>query len=303
MPELRKIAIIAPHGLLGHAWTNLLSARADVKLSLLARADLNLTNPGSFERVLGEVDFDYLINCAAYTAVDDCEVQGDLAFLVNGSAPGLLARIAARRGARMIHFSTDFVFDGRQETPYTEMDTPNPISVYGRSKLAGETAVLAADANNLVVRLSWLFGRGRAAFPEWLLTKAQQQAQVEVVGDKYACPTHAETAAAELQGWLEADKNLPGGVLHYANAPGCSWAEYGQGVLDVALAAGISLQARIVKSVPLASLRGLTAPRPLHSMLDVARFTALHGKPPDTWQNCLHKAISVSPRPPIHTSH
>jgi dTDP-4-dehydrorhamnose reductase len=291
MPAVRRIVIIAPHGLLGQAWMQALGDVPDVVLLPLARAQLNLTNPSSFERILGELDFDVLVNCAAYTAVDDCEVQGELAYLVNGTAPGLLGKIAARRGARMLHFSSDFVFDGKKPTgdSYAETDQPHPISVYGKSKLAGEEAVLNADTNHVVIRLSWLFGSGRPSFPEWLLSKARQAEVVEVVSDKWAVPTHAGTAAADLLPWLEHSKTTEGGIVHYNNPQPCSWIQYAQGVLDAARELGEELPAKELRPISLDSLHGLAASRPRNSILATDFYQRVAQRPPKEWKACLRE--------------
>ncbi len=293
-----KIVLLGPRGLLGAAWSTALAAAEHVQLQVLDRALLNLANPTSFERILADIDFQVLINCAAATGVDDCEVQGDLAYLVNATAPALLAKIAVRRGARFLHFSTDFVFDGQLGRPLSEEDTPNPISIYGKTKLAGEQAVLESSPNHVVIRLSWLFGRARAAFPEWLLSKAttSEEKCVEVVGDKLAVPTSAEAAARDLLPWTKQNATgafiQPGGLLHYANPPGLSWAAYAAEILDLAHRIGILNHPCQVRPVPLASLTGLAAPRPLQSILSVEKFTRLAGHPPAGFRECLLQHFS-----------
>jgi dTDP-4-dehydrorhamnose reductase len=263
----------------------ILAERPEFRVIPLGRAELNLANPSSFEQVLGDREFDVIVNAAASTGVDDCEVMGDLAYLVNGHAPGILARIAARRGARLIHFSTDFVFDGTQDS-YSETDKPNPLSVYGKSKLLGEELVLQASNNHLVVRLSWLFGPGRRAFPEWLLEKARHQPEVSVVGDKMACPTYGMAAARELLPWIQPVAPSTG-LLHYCNAPSVIWSDYAQYILEQSHALGLPIQARTITPIPLHSLPGLTARRPLRSALCTDKFTQVCGQQPSAWQPCI----------------
>ncbi|MBP7949182.1 MAG: dTDP-4-dehydrorhamnose reductase [Verrucomicrobiales bacterium] len=286
-----RIVLLGSHGLLGSAVRQCLAKRDWVVLTALGRAELNLANPQQFERVLAALEFDVLVNCAACTAVDDCEIQGDLAYLVNGRAPGMLARIAARQGARMVQFSTDYVFDGSKGTPYTEEDPPNPLSVYGKSKLMGEQLVLEAAPRHLVVRLSWLFGMGRPAFPDWIISKALQQDRVEIVSDKSGSPTCSRDAAEALLPWME-NPDLPGGVVHFCNPPACSWAEYGQAVLDAATATGIPLQTREITPISIASLAGLTAPRPPHSAMSIAKYQRLTGRTARPWREALREYVA-----------
>lgn len=277
---------MGPHGLLGHAFHGHLARDERFTVTELGRGEMNLANPATFERILDAVAFDVLVNCAGYTSVDDCEIQGDLAYLVNGHAPGMLARIAARRRVRMIQFSTDYVFDGRQLEPYTEADAPNPLSVYGKSKLLGEQLVLEAAPQHLVVRLSWLFGPGRAAFPDWIISKASKLERVEVVADKTGCPTSSEDAAEAMLPWLE-DAALPGGLLHFCNPPPCAWSDYGQRVLDLAAKAGVPLRTHQVTPISIAALPGLTALRPPHSALAIGRYRELSGREPRSWPEAL----------------
>jgi dTDP-4-dehydrorhamnose reductase len=257
----------------------------------LGRGELNLANPAAFERTLAEISFDTLINCAACTGVDDCEIQGELAYLVNGQAPGTLARICSRRGARMIQFSTDYVFDGQSDRPYTEEDPPNPVNVYGKSKLLGEQLVREASDTHLVVRLSWLFGMGRAAFPDWLLKRAANQPRVEVVSDKIACPTYNRDAVAALRPWL-ADPALPGGILHFCNPPGTAWNAYAQFILDCAAEHNLPLQTRTVDPISISALPGLVARRPAQSALCTDKFARLTGAPPRPWREAVREYVA-----------
>lgn len=284
------ILLLGSHGLLGSAFHRALRDDPDYQLLELSRAELNLTNPALFERTLETLDFRVLINCAAYTAVDDCEIQGELAYLVNGQAPGTLARICARRGARLIQFSTDFVFDGQESAPYTENDEPHPLSVYGKSKLLGEQLVQEASPNHLVIRLSWLFGVGRSAFPEWIIKRALNQHQVEVVADKWACPTFNRDVAQALRPWFDGTIST-GGLLHFCNPPACSWIEYGEFILNCAAEAGLPLLTTKPDPIFIQSLSGMTARRPAFSALCTARYETLTGKSPRSWKEAMKEYI------------
>jgi dTDP-4-dehydrorhamnose reductase len=286
-----SVLLLGSQGLLGTAFRHVLAEQGNFTVREFGRGELNLTNPTAFERALEDVEFSVLINAAAYTAVDDCEIQGELAYLVNAQAPGMLARICARRNARMLQFSTDFVFDGLQESPYAETDPPHPVSVYGKSKLLGEELVQAASADHAIFRLSWLFGPGRPSFPEWVIAKAQGSAQVEIVADKYACPTYSLDAAHSLLPWIHGTQ--PGGIWHYAQPPSCGWNEYAQAVLDAAAAHHVHLETRNVTPISISQLPGLVARRPPHSALSVAKFTQATGAAPRDWRAALAAYIDV----------
>lgn len=290
-PSSIKVLLLGRHGLLGAAWQEVMEADGTFNVTSCGRGTLNLANPASLNDALADFEFDVLINAAAHTAVDDCELNSNLAFQVNAHSPGVLAKLCADRGARMIHFSTDFVFDGEQETPYRETDTPAPLSVYGKSKLEGEAEVLSASAAHTVVRLSWLFGSGRAAFPEWLLGKARESDHVEVVGDKIGCPTHSLEVARDFLPWLK-DNQRPGGLWHYCQPDPCAWSDYAQAVLDTAVAAGIELRATKVTPIPISSLVGLIAKRPRQSAMSTAKFTAAAGHAPRPWKESLQEHLS-----------
>jgi dTDP-4-dehydrorhamnose reductase len=228
----RSIVLLGSSGRLGSALERHFSRDPGVALQAFDRGQVNLVNPRLIDEALSPLDFEWLINCAAYTAVDDCEMQSGHAYMVNDHAVGQLARLCAAKGARMIHFSTDYVFDGTKREPYTERDTPNPINVYGRSKLFGEQQVLGADARHLVIRLSWLFGPGRPAFPEWVLRQASS-GRVRVIADKIGCPTYSEDVSQWLRPLIFGNLET-GGLLHLCNQPECSWFDYAKEVLALA---------------------------------------------------------------------
>ena len=181
-----RIVIIGASGRLGQA----LEARfsRDATVIGLARPQIDLSSTQSIRYALEPLKFDHLILPAAMTAVDPCETNQDQAYAVNAVAPGLIAKICAAKKAHMTHFSTDFVFDGKKEGAYTEGDAPHPLGIYGDSKLKGEQAVLEASPYHLVVRVSWLYGPGKAAFPEWIVDQACSKPELSLPGDKTGSP-------------------------------------------------------------------------------------------------------------------
>ncbi len=188
----------------------------------LAREDLDITDPDATRRGIAELQPDAVINCAAWTDVDAAEDDWPGALAVNGTGAGNVARAAAAVGATIVHISTDYVFDGCAQRAYIETDAPNPINAYGRSKLAGERAVAAANARHAIVRTSWLFGAGGPNFVATMLRLGAERDVVEVVNDQVGCPTWVGHLAGAL---LTLAAGHAPGVHHVAGAGACSWHE------------------------------------------------------------------------------
>src|SRR6267378_4685193 len=191
-----KIVILGAGGRLGAALVREYRGKHDV--AAFSHAQLDLWNLDDLREKLGATNFDVLINAAAFTNVDLCETERARAFTINGEAPGIVAEICRQRGAKLIHFSTDYVFDGEKRAPYTEEDEATPISVYGESKLAGEKNVLTAQDRNLVVRVSWVFGPDRPSFIDAMIKGAQERERVDAIADKFSAPTYTRDIAEML---------------------------------------------------------------------------------------------------------
>lgn len=200
----------------------------------LGSDDMNLANPDAIVRCLRTMKPDLIVNPAAYTAVDKAESEPDVAMAINGLAPGILAEEAKRLGAKLIHYSTDYVFDGTKLSPYSEEDIPNPVSVYGRTKLAGERAIQAVDGQYLILRTSWVYGlRGR----NFLLTMRrllQERQEISVVSDQYGAPTWSRLIA-EVTGHIVAKSNpewQENGVFHLTASGQTTWHEFAQAIAE-----------------------------------------------------------------------
>jgi dTDP-4-dehydrorhamnose reductase len=296
-----KIVVVGSSGRLGAALMRGLGNEYDV--TGLNHAELDLSNLDDVRQKLRALSFDILINAAAFTNVDRCETERDLAFLINGEAPAVLAEVCRDRGAKLIHFSTDYVFDGEKRTPYTEDDEPNPISAYGASKLAGEKNVLALSDEHLVLRVSWVFGPDRPSFVDAMIKRAQQNDEVAAIADKFSAPTYTLDVAAMLQRILDrwsrrapAPEGLPPGrlqgVLHFANTGECSWQEYAQWTLDCCDAAGMALKTKTVGASSLKDMTNWVARRPVYSVLSTAKYTELAGTPPRAWREAVADYIT-----------
>lgn len=284
---MSRILILGGKGRLGAAlarkWSPLHEVRA------LARPELDVADLEALKRLLAAESFDVLVNGTGLTNVDRCETDRAEAETVNALAPGLMARVASEKGARFIHVSTDYVFDGEKQTPYTEDDEARPLSYYGRTKRDGELAALDGSTRHLAVRVSWVFGPDKPSFLDAIVDRALTQDRVEAIADKTSCPTYSEDVADWLEPFLT--QNLPGGLYHACNSGGCNWRDYGQHALDCAARAGAALKARTVEPIPLASMKAFVAPRPPHTVMDTARLAAIVGFSPRPWQEAVQDYI------------
>ncbi|WP_193210602.1 dTDP-4-dehydrorhamnose reductase [Luteolibacter marinus] len=261
----------------------------------LTREDVDLESPESISGALEPLDFEFLILPAALTAVDLCEKEQVAAYAINAEAPRLIAEICARKSAHMTLISTDFVFDGGKLGPYSEDDVPSPVSVYGSSKRKGEENVLAEDAANLVVRVSWLYGPGKPAFPEWIVEKALSEMELKLPADKFGCPTSCIDAADLLVPLLIAEGRTPAsGVFHLCNSGSCTWREWGQACLDIVRDAGATLRVESIGGNSLDDVAAFQAKRPSNSALSNSKYTRLTGIKPRHWQEALRDHLLSS---------
>jgi dTDP-4-dehydrorhamnose reductase len=258
-------------------------------VSGLARPSLDVADLDSLRRLLDLHEFDVLVNGTGLTNVDRCETAREEARTVNALAPGIMADCASQRGARLIHFSTDYVFDGTKRTAYTEEDLPSPLGWYGATKREGEEQVLARSPQHMIVRVSWVFGQSKPAFPDSLIERALRDERVEAIADKISCPTSAEDTAR----WLEVffDPSLAGGLYHACNSGECSWQEYGAKTLEFASEAGLALRTSRVEPIRLADMKQFIAPRPVFSILSTRKLAAATGITPRHWHEALREYI------------
>jgi dTDP-4-dehydrorhamnose reductase len=283
-----RIAIIGSGGRLGAALARTWSREGDTIVGF-THASLDLADDSEVRAKLEPLDFDVLVNCAALTNVDYCETHELEAMRVNTDAVRTIARICAAKGRRCLHISTDYVFDGEKREPYTESDPASPLSAYGRSKLAGERALLKTSDRHLVVRVSWVFGPDRPSFVDQIVQKAHETDQLAAIADKWAVPTYTLDAARLLRPLLS---DVPtGGILHLCNAGSCTWQEYGQYAIDYAASIGIPLKGRTVAPQRMADLKAFIARRPVYTVMSTARLTELTGLVPRMWQAAVEDYV------------
>ncbi len=190
---MTKILVSGRNGQVGHELRRTLSTLGEV--IALGRNELDLTNADQIREQIHKYKPNFIVNAAAYTAVDQAESDVDLAMQINGTAPGIIAEAAKQIGAAVIHYSTDYVFDGSKTTTYVEADTPKPIGVYGKTKLAGEQAIQATDVPHLILRTSWVYGRYGNNFYNTILRLAHEREELGIVSDQIGCPTWSRTIA------------------------------------------------------------------------------------------------------------
>ena len=263
------------------------------------RSLLNFAEPATLPAALDRLTPDLIINPAAYTAVDRAEDERELAFIVNGEAPGVLAKWASKRGIPLIHFSTDYVFDGQGEEPWREDSPTGPLSVYGASKLAGEQAIREANGPHLIVRTSWVYAAKGSNFLRTMARLARERAELRVVADQIGSPTSAHVIASAVTSLLEqARDNLPesfgraGGVINVAASGETSWHGFASAIISGLRARDVELAVRTV--VPLRTEEYPTkAKRPHNSRFDLSRLRDLFGISPPSWHEALDRELDL----------
>jgi dTDP-4-dehydrorhamnose reductase len=234
-----------------------------------------------------------IVNAAAYTAVDKAESERDIAMAVNGEAPGIMASWAERHGAAILHYSTDYVFDGTGGTPWREDDPPSPINVYGETKRAGEIAVAGSGAPHLIIRTSWIYDAQGANFLRTILRLARERNSLQIVDDQVGAPTPAWWLA-EVSARIAAENQMfvgdRGGLLHAAPAGRTSWHGFAEAIVEGARERGLSFAVEAIEPIP-SSAYSTPATRPLSSMLSLDRLEKIFGVAPPPWRDALSPVL------------
>lgn len=281
---MKRIMVTGATGQLGKALYRCLQNMDQYKLYLTGFSHagedisvLDLTNQAAVDAYVDDCRPDIIINCAAMTAVDLCESEQDKAYRMNAFGPKYLAEAAQKNGAKLVHISTDYVFDGRNDKPYTEEDTPNPISVYGKSKLAGEEFVRQLCQRHFIIRVAWLYGEGRN-FIKTMLSLAKNNNIIRVVADQYGTPTSAYEVAKVIIYLMETDDY---GIYHATCEGYTSWYDFAVAIFDEA---GIEAD---IEPIP-SSEYPTPAKRPAYSVLDNKALKERHGYIMPDWKDALH---------------
>jgi dTDP-4-dehydrorhamnose reductase len=292
-----RILLTGTSGQVGAALAPLLARHGTV---IAPRRDaFDLSQPGTLAQALDAAAPDLIVNPAAYTAVDRAEDEPALAARVNAAAPEAMAQWAARRGVPLIHLSTDYVFDGSGTAPWREDDAPNPLSVYGKTKLAGDEAVMAAGGPHLILRTSWVYAGRGSNFLNTMIRLATEREELRVVADQIGAPTAAGVIAAALAQILDRAGGdvggllrARGGVLNLACRGETSWHGFAGAIVDGLRARGVALACRRI--VPIGTQDYPTkARRPANSRLDLSRLSEAFGIVPPDWRAALEEVLAA----------
>ncbi|MDR3569353.1 MAG: dTDP-4-dehydrorhamnose reductase [Syntrophobacteraceae bacterium] len=291
----RSVIVIGSSGMLGADLMEALHV-AGMRAVALRRPDIDISRPESIRSALGGISSPGLvINCAAYTAVDKAESEPEAAMAANREGPAHLADACRRVGIPLIHVSTDYVFDGKANRPYTEEDAVNPLNVYGLSKLQGEEAVRTRIFEHLIVRTSWLYGAGGQNFVKTMLRLGFEREELKVVCDQYGCPTWTFDLARCLvrmaQRVLSDSRNVRWGAYHFCGKGKTTWYRFASAILEEANRRK-PRPGGVANVLPIPSSEYPTAAaRPKYSVLDCAKIEAAFGVSPPEWKKSLARCM------------
>jgi len=291
-----RIMLIGANGQVG--WELARSLMPLGEVVALTRAQCDLSRPETIPGIVQAIKPDWIVNAAAYTAVDKAEEEEVLATTINGTAVGVLAEQAKRRNALLVHYSTDYVFDGTKSTPYTEEDESNPINAYGRSKLAGEQAVREVGGEHLIFRTSWVYSARGSNFVRAMLKLAKEQDRFEVVSDQIGAPTSvaliADVTALALHHLATnpLQRGRLSGIYHLTASEFTSWQQFAQLAIGMAKELGLSLKAKPDSVLPiLSSEYSSLAKRPLNSRLNTEKTSNTFNVRLPRWQKYMDRVL------------
>jgi dTDP-4-dehydrorhamnose reductase len=290
MPR-KRILLFGEQGQVAWELRRTLTPMAD--LTCVGRAGVDLADPEAIRRAIAAAAPDIIVNAAAYTAVDKAETEIALATQINAHAPGVMAAEAARRGALLVHYSTDYVFAGTRGTPYTEDDPTGPLGAYGSTKLAGEEAVRAAGGSHLIFRLCWVYGNRGANFLLTMQRLARERDEVRVVADQHGCPTWSRMIAEATAHALRClhtreDARAVSGTYHLCAAGQTSWHEFARAIIDAVPAE--RRRCREVRAITTAEYP-TPARRPAYSVLDTTKLERVFGLRLPDWHESLRHVL------------
>lgn len=294
---MKKILLTGKNGQVGWELQRTLAPLGQV--IALDVGDLNLADPDAIRQIVRSIKPDIIVNPAAYTAVDRAESEPELAMAINGAAPAIFAEETKKLGALLVHYSTDYIFDGRKDSPYVETDEPNPLSVYGKTKLAGEEAIRASGANHLIFRTSWVYGARGKNFLLTMLRLAKERSELRVVDDQIGAPTWSRSLG-EISALVLAQLYAPGadknaiervsGTYHLTSSGSVSWCGFAAEIL------------RLSRVRPMPELVPITTPeyptpaaRPMNSVLSNDKLLLAFGLAAGDWSNNLRLCLPEEP--------
>ncbi|HLO52139.1 MAG TPA: dTDP-4-dehydrorhamnose reductase [Kamptonema sp.] len=260
------------------------------------RTLLDLSQPESIRQLMEKLKPDLVVNSGAYTAVDKAESEPELANAVNGIAPGILAEECEKRGATLIHISTDYVFGGNQGYPYCETDATNPLGIYGQSKLAGELSIKDASSQHIIIRTAWVYGNGgKGNFVKTMLRLGKDREEIKVVADQIGSPTWTGDLAGAICQIISHIKPENFGTYQYTNSGVASWYDFAIAIFEEAKQLGFPL--KVQRVIPITTPEYPTpAKRPAYSVLSSAKISSLLGHYPPHWREGLRQMLAREAR-------
>jgi dTDP-4-dehydrorhamnose reductase len=281
----KSILILGSNGQVGQELQQILAPQH--KIIPLARPDLDLTQPDSLRQIIRDIQPQIIINAAAYTAVDKAETEPELATAVNATAPEIIAQESQKLGSFLIHISTDYVFDGQQSRPYQETDVTNPLSVYGKTKLAGEIAIQQTHPHHIILRTAWVYGSfGKSNFVKTMLRLGKERPEIRVVTDQIGSPTWAYDIADVIAQIIPQLTPEIADTYHYTNSGVISWYDFAVAIFEEAQQLGFPLTVQNIVPITTAEYPTL-ARRPAYAVLACGKISQVLGTYPPHWRQRL----------------
>ena len=281
----KSILLIGSNGQLGTELQNFLSSNYQV--IAITRPQIDITQTDNLRQIIRETQPEIIINAAAYTAVDKAETEPELATAINTTAPQIIAEESQKLGSFLIHFSTDYVFNGNSNYPYQESDITNPVSVYGQTKLAGEIAIQKACSQYMILRTAWVYGTyGKSNFVKTMLRLGKERPEARVVTDQIGSPTWAQDIALTITQIIPQLTSEIAGIYHYTNSGVASWYDFATAIFEEAEKLGFLL--KINQVIPITTPEYPTpAKRPAYSVLACQKISKILGTHPPHWRQRL----------------
>ena len=283
------ILVTGANGQLGKELRVLASGFSDYRFLFVTKEDLNIENVDAVEKYFSNRSINFYINCAAYTAVDKAETENESAFSINAAAVANLAKVCHENKTQLIHISTDYVFDGTASQPYKETGKTNPVSVYGKSKLQGETFAIQNCPAAIIIRTAWLYSSFNANFVKTMLRLMKEKDSINVVNDQFGCPTYAADLALAIMQIIVSNKsNKNPGIYHYTNAGVTNWYEFAVAIKNITKS-NCTVNPISTAQYPTA------AKRPAYSVLDTSKIKDVFALSIPDWEDSLQKCLALIP--------
>ena len=279
-----KILVTGSKGQLGNELRLMAQSLPELEFLFTDLEELDITNEKAVEKLFSEYRPQWVINCAAYTAVDKAELEPEKAMMINARAPGILAKAASLINARMVQVSTDYVFDGRNHKPYKEDDEKNPLGTYAKSKAAGEDYVSEFNPASIIIRTSWLYSIFGGNFVKTIRKVGSERGELKVVADQIGSPTWANDLAFAILTLIQ--KDAEAGLYHFANEGICSWYDFAKAIIEIS---GINCRVNPTDTAGYP----LPSPRPFYSVFDKSKYTFAAQQSIPYWRDSLKKCIAL----------